>query len=239
MMYAYCRVSTKHQNIQRQIDNIRSKYPEISDNCYYIDHFTGKTIERPNWIKLKKRLKESDTIVFDSVSRLSRNASEGSDVYEELYQKGVNIVFLNEPSCNTEIYKNAQKQCIASTGNEIADIYVEATNKVLMLLAKRQIQIAFEQAEKERNDICTRVRDGMRSKKEELLQQGVEIHYGLQKGTKLVTKKSIEAKGKIKKYSICFNGTLQDTDVIKIVGISRNTYYKYKAELKQEIESTV
>ena len=51
------------------------------------------------------------------------------------------------------------------------------------------------------------------------------------KGTKLTTKKSIEAKEQIKKYSKDFNGSLKDIEVMKLIGISRNSFYKYKKEL--------
>lgn len=54
---------------------------------------------------------------------------------------------------------------------------------------------------------------------------------GLEKGTKLTTKKSIRAKEQIRKYSKDFNGSLKDIDVIKLIGISRNSFYKYKKEL--------
>ena len=63
---------------------------------------------------------------------------------------------------------------IPATGNEIADIYIEATDRVLMPLAWRQIAIASEHAEKERHDIQTRVRDGTRAAKLEAAQHGIE-----------------------------------------------------------------
>ena len=48
----------------------------------------------------------------------------------------------------------------------------------------------------------------------------------------VVTKKSIEAKAVILKHSQDFNGTLADPDVMRLTGLSRNTYYKYKRELR-------
>lgn len=104
----------------------------------------------------------------------------------------------------------------------------------MKILATKQIAIAFEQAEKEREDLCNRVKDGMQTHREEMAKQGVTITYGLEKGTKLTTKKSVKAKEIILKHSKDFNGTLADTDVIKLAGISRNSFYKYKAELKQD-----
>jgi len=232
-IYAYCRVSTQRQELQRQIDNIRKAYPE-TDIIFYSDKFTGATTDRPNWNKLNKILTAGDTVIFDSVSRMSRNATEGAELYQTLYNKGVNLVFLNEPYCNTDTYKQSAEQSIPTTGNEIADIYIQATNQVIMILAQRQIQIAFEQAEKERKDICKRVKDGMQAKRDKAAAEGITIHYGLDKGAKLNVKKSAPAKDIIVKHSKDFNGSLTDSEVCKLAGISRNTYYKYKRELKAE-----
>lgn len=230
-LYAYCRVSTQRQSLQRQIDNIGKVYPNAE---YYTDKYTGATLDRPNWNKLYKKLNAGDTVVFDSVSRMSRDADEGVKLYLELYERGVALIFLNEPYCNTDVYRQSIEQCIQSTGNEIADCYIEATNKVLKILATKQIAIAFEQAEKEREDLCNRVKDGMQAHKEEMAKQGITVEYGLEKGTKLTTKKSVKAKEVILKHSKDFNGTLADADVIKLAGISRNSFYKYKAELKKD-----
>lgn len=191
-------------------------------------------MDRPEWSKLYRRLKPGDTVVFDSVSRLSRDAEAGTALYQELYSKGINLVFLNEPYCDTDCYKKAAAASVPATGNEIADIYIEATNKVLMILAGQQVAIAFEQAEKERLDICMRVKDGMRAAKLAAAEQGIKKRYGLRQGTKLVTRKSVAAKEVIQKHSKDFNGTLKDSDVIKLAGISRNTYYSYKAQLREE-----
>ena len=232
-LYAYTRVSTQRQSLKRQIDKITTaNNGAYAGALFFSDKFTGSTLDRPEWNQLYKQLQEGDTIVFDSISRLSRDAESGAALYEELYQKGINLIFLNEPHCNTECYRQAAAASIPTTGNEIADIYIEATNKVLMLLARNQIAIAFEQAEKERIDICNRVKDGMKAAKEEAARQGIEKQYGLVTGTKLTTKKSISAKEIILKHSKDFNGTLEDPDVMKLCGISRNTYYRYKKQLK-------
>lgn len=109
-VYAYCRVSTQKQELQRQIDNISKVYSNIDE--YVSDKYTGATTDRPNWNKLYKKLKTGDTIVFDSVSRMSRNATEGANLYEELYNKGINLIFLNEPYCNTDTYRQSAEQSI-------------------------------------------------------------------------------------------------------------------------------
>ena len=75
-----------------------------------------------------------------------------------------------------------------------------------------------------------RVKQGMRDSK----RNGTQI--GLQKGTALVTKKSIQCKEIIKKHSRDFGGSLDDPDVIKLCGRSRNSYYKYKREFREQNE---
>ena len=78
-------------------------------------------------------------------------------------------------------------------------------------------------------DLQQRTREGIETARLE----GKRI--GIEKGTKLTTKKSVSAKEDIIKYSKDFKGTLKDIEVIKLVGISRNSYYKYKKELVEEL----
>lgn len=172
-----------------------------------------------------KRVVQGDTIVFDSVSRMSRNAQEGFEIYKELYGRGVHLVFLKEPHINTETYKTALENNIKLTGINV-DFILEGINKYLFFLAKEQIRLAFEQAEKEVKDLQQRTREGIETAR----LNGKQI--GMQPGTKLTTKKSIAAKEIIQKHSKDFRGTLSDAEVMKLVGIGRNSYYKYKRELR-------
>ena len=116
------------------------------------------------------------------------------------------------------------------TGNQAVDDFfkgnVQLINNFLMALAEEQIKAAFEQSEKEVNDLHTRISQGMREAKNK------GAHIGLPKGTSLTTKKSFECKAIIQKHSKDFGGSLEDSDVIKLCGCSRNSYYKYKRELK-------
>ena len=57
---------------------------------------------------------------------------------------------------------------------------------------------------------------------------------GMVKGTKLVTKKSVAAKEIIRKHSVDFGGSLNDAECMSLAGLARNTFYKYKRELKEE-----
>ena len=223
MVYGYARISRKQQSIERQIRNIKS-YDENA--VIFQEAYTGTKINRPEWNKLYKKVKKEDTLIFDSVSRMSRNAEEGIKTYFTLYERGVSLVFLKESYINTDTYRQSISQAFEHTGNEIADIYIDATNEVIKILAERQIKIAFEQAQKEVDDLHQRTKEGIATARI----NGKQI--GLKQGTKLTTKKSIESKKLIEQHSKDFNGTLDDITVMKITGLSRNTYYKYKKELR-------
>lgn len=230
-VYLYARISNKKQMIDRQIRNLLSFYPE---GKLIEETFSGTTNDRPQFNKMIKRVKENDTIVFDSVSRMSRNADEGIELYKELYARGVNLVFLKERYIDTEAYKEALKGVISvncSSGNNDTDTLISeimnAINKFMLNKASSDIEKAFQQAQKEVDDLHERTREGIREARE----RGAQI--GIKKGTKLTTKKSIICKEDIKKYSKDFEGTLNDKEVMKITGLSRNTYYKYKKELQE------
>ncbi|MBR2143259.1 recombinase family protein [Anaerovibrio sp.] len=221
-IYGYARISRKEQSIDRQIRNIRAACPDVH---VVQEAYTGRTMQRPEWDKLFSKVSNGDTIIFDSVSRMSRSADDGVQTYFQLMDRGVSLVFLKEPYINTATYMEASQQSIQSTGNEIADIYVEATNKVIKLLAEKQIVKAFEQAEKEVSDLRQRTMEGIEIARLNGKQIGQKI------GNKLHIKKKGPAMELIRRYSRDFEGNLNDIETMKLVELSRNTYYKYKKEL--------
>lgn len=223
--YGYCRISRKEQSIDRQIRNIQAEYP----NAIIVQEaFTGTKIEgRKEFGKLLKVVKNGDTIVFDSVSRMSRCAEDGIALYEQLYNDSVKLVFLKEHYIDTATYDKALSEGVPMTGTSI-DIVLNAINEYLKVLRREQIAAAFEQAQKEVDDLHQRTREGIETAR----LQGKQI--GQKQGTKLTTKKSIKAKESILKHSKDFRGTLADTDVMTLTGLARNTFYKYKRELRAE-----
>ena len=225
MVYGYTRISRKTMSIERQIRNIKSEYPQA---VIIQEVYTRTTMNRKEWKKLLSIVKKGDVIVFDSVSRMSGNAEEGFNAYEELYNRGVSLVFLKEPHINTETYQKAVEKNIEMTGSNI-DYILEGVNRYLMSLAKEQIRLAFEQSAKEVNDLHQRTKEGIETAR----LNGKQI--GQKKGAKLITKKGEKAKEIILKHSKDFNGTLKDEEVMLIVKVSRNSYYKYKRELKGEV----
>lgn len=227
-IYGYARVSTKSQKLERQVENLLKYEPTIT---ILKEKYTGTKTDRPIFNKLLKRVKKGDTIIFDSVSRMSRNAEEGFALYKELFTKGVNLVFLKEPHINTSVYAKALGQRVdLGADTELIQEVELFINRILDILAKEQIQIAFNQAEKEVLDIQTRVKEGIRVAKE----NGKQI--GRAKGTKVESKKAKLLKQQIFDSSKDFNGDKKDVELMQTLNISRNTYYKYKREIKEEVK---
>lgn len=230
-VYGVCRISTGKQSIERQVRNILAAYPEAH---IIKEVYTGTKLEgRKEFEKLLHNLKKDDTVIFDSCSRMSRNEVEAMALYEELFNKGINLIFLKEPHINTEVYKRAMENQIElrlETGNaatdELMNTIIAALNKYTLDLAKEQIRIAFSQAEKEVADLHQRTKEGLITAR----LNGKQI--GQPKGAKLTTKKSIAAKEIIVKHSQDFNGSLSDDECMKLAGVSRNSFYKYKREIK-------
>lgn len=223
-IYGYCRISRPQQSIERQKRNIRSAYPTA---VLIEEVYTRTRMNRKEWCRLFAAAKSGDTIVFDSVSRMSGNAEDGFAAYEELYQRGVRLVFLKEPHINTDTYKAALSRNVELTGGNV-DYILAGVNQYLMALAQEQIRLAFEQSEKEVSDLHQRTREGIETAR----LAGKQI--GRRPGSRIETKKAMVAKVLIRKHARAFGGNLSDTEAMKLAGISRNTYYKYRRELEAE-----
>ena len=243
-----CRKSRANQNIERQVRNILNKYPNA--RIIKITCSGAKVIGYKDFEKVIKEVKENKKnknykLVFDSASRMSRDSEGGCELYEDLFNHNVSIEFLKEPQINTDVFRktlNNQIELQAKTGNEATDklinTVIQALNDYTITLAKEQIKKVFDEAETELKNIHQRTSEGLLTAK----LNGKRV--GTPKGTKLTTKKSIQAKEIIiKHYKVFGNGTLNATETMKLAGIDKNTFYKYKRELLEEqatnIEDTI
>lgn len=235
MIYGYCRISTKKQNIERQERNILAAYPKAH---IYKERYTGtKTQGRKALDKIVGLVRSGDTIVFDSVSRMSRNAAEGVELYMDLFNKDVELVFLKEPFVNTSVYREkikVQVSKIDSTGSKATDRLLDTLMKALhdytIELAREQIELAFRQAQKEVDDLHKSTAEGIETAR----RNGKQI--GTPKGAKLTIKKKAPALEFISKHSRAFGGELNDTQCAAAAKICRKTFYKYKVELQELLD---
>jgi len=228
---AYLRISTKTQSIERQRRNVKAIYP---DAVIFEEAYTGTRFEgRKEWERLYNLAMNGkvEKIVFDSVSRMSRNADEGFKLYQSMFERGIELEFIKEPHINTAVYKdNLDKQIAAvNTGDAATDELMKAItdgiNRYMMRLAEQQVKLAFLQASKEVQDLHQRTKEGIETARL------ANKQIGGVKGKKLTVKKAEPAKELIKKHSKTFGGTLNDKECMKLIGIANNTYYKYKREI--------
>ena len=227
-VYGYVRVSTISQKTQRQIDNIKSYNSEA---IIREEKQSGKDIEnRAVFKKLLSDVKSGDTIIFDEVSRMSRNAQEGYELYMNLFEQGINLIFLKEHHIDTEEYKRRTENHIQKIENQNDNIS-KLINGILELIAefekdnlKDNIRLAFEQAEHERLFLIKRVTEG---------KDKSEKHQGRPLGSvNQKTDKADHIKKVIKEQSKDFEGNFSDAKIMReYLHIARNTYYKYKREL--------
>ncbi len=218
MIYGYCRTSTVNQSIEKQIRNILSAFPDAE--IHQEEHTGRKLYEHKEFDKIIKQAKPGDTIVFNSINQMGYDVNDSVVSYLDLFDKEINLVFLKEPYINTNTYRSVLQNTIPITET----IYIKK-------LIEKQIRLTLKQSQKKTNDFRKQIAKGIETAR----QNGKQI--GQKKGTTLHIKKKTPAKALIEKHSKDFRGTLPDGKVMKLVGLSRNTYYKYKKELTIELNS--
>ena len=214
IIYGYARVSTPKQKLKRQTDNINNAYPAA---VIVTEEYTGTRIDRPAFTKLLEQIKKERkrgnavTLVFDEVSRMSRNAEEGFSLYQ------IDAMTATTGSAATDKFIQA---------------VIEALNVYAMDLVQEQIKLAFIQAEKEVQYLRKRTKEGIQKAREEGKQIG-RAGAAVEGVDFTEYEKATKAKSIILKHSKDFGGTLSDAEVIKLAGCCRNSFYKYKRELKE------
>lgn len=91
MKYGYARVSTKSQDLEVQLQCLKSENCEI----IFKDKYTGTKIDRPEFQKCLASLKSGDTLVITKLDRLARNTKEGIEIIDDLFNRNVKVHVLN------------------------------------------------------------------------------------------------------------------------------------------------
>ena len=153
MEYGYVRVSTTTQNVDRQLDEMFKK--GLDEKQIYIDKQSGKDFERPNYQKMKKRLKENDLLIIKSIDRLGRNyemiIEEWSSITKDIK---ADIVVLDFPLLDT---RTDNKNLV---GKFISDIVLQVLSFV---------------AQNERENIRQRQAEGIKIAKEKGIHMGIQV----------------------------------------------------------------
>lgn len=233
--YGYARISKPKQSLQLQIDAIKKM---AADAVIFSEAYTGSTNDRPEWKKLLKKVEKGDTIIFYMVSRMSRSAEEGTKDYFDLYNKGINLIFIKDRHIDTESYKQSFEKAgfsvdfdnDGSAESNLITKILDALKEFMQAKVNDDIKKAFEEAEKELKNNHKRTSDGMKASG-----AGKKIAEA-RLGNRYETKKSKEMKGKIRKMAKCYDGTMTDKEVMETLKLARNTYYKYKREIDADMQ---
>ena len=140
MKYAYLRVSTKDQNLDRQIIGVKDYCPELLDENIFSDKKSGKDFNRKEYIRLKSLLRPGDELIIKELDRLGRNKEEIKAELREFKERKVIVRILNVPT--TLIDYQGQEWIF------------EMVNNIL-------IEVLGAISEEERNKIRTRQREGI------------------------------------------------------------------------------
>lgn len=213
------RISTKEersmQKFSRQEKALES-YAEKNGIEFvgeYQDDASGKSFDRPDWKRLEKAVKNGGcVIVFKDLSRFIRDAELGYAKYMELMLKGVDLIFLDNPTVSTPYIK--QLMNVAEAQALVAKTAMENTVKLLLI-------VELDRVEQERETLIKRIKDGIAASKK---QQGRKAGQ--------LDKMSAELKQDIEKYLA--DRTIKQVDLMNKHNISRNTLKKYVSLLKEE-----
>ena len=227
-IFGYARISRPTQDLARQVRNIKDAYPTASvwKEAKTGTKLAGRTILQ----QLLASVQPGDTIVFDDVDRMSRNAEEGIALYLDLYKKGVELVFLKAPTINTAVYREELQVTMPRTGTDV-DLFLQAAEEYMRRLATRQIKIAFDTAQAEVDKLHKRTSEGRKT----AILNGKQP--GVKPGQKLHTKKERLSKAIILQHCHTYGGTLTDKECMKLCGVTEGTYFKYKREMRAQAEA--
>lgn len=158
--YYYMRISTKEesdkQSFKRQ-EKALERYAKENNLLYkdryiYKDDTTGSTFNRSEWLELEGNLQSGDTIVFKEISRFTREAENGYKKYMELMEKGVNLLFLDNPTVSTDYISNLSS--VAEKQSRVTKKALENTIELLLI-------VELDRVEQERLTLIQRVKQGI------------------------------------------------------------------------------
>lgn len=131
MIIGYARVSTKDQNLERQIDSLK----QYGCEKIYCDKATGKNFSRPEYMALKKALRKGDTLVVHEFDRLGRNKKLTLKELQEFKEKGIRLVALNLPTTQMDTTDNLMLETI---NNIVIELYTMMAQQEIETREKRQ-----------------------------------------------------------------------------------------------------
>ncbi len=216
--FSYKRISTKEerglQKYNRQEAALKKYAAEngIEFVAEFQEDESGKSFDnRREWKRLEKLVQPGDTIVFKDISRFTREANNGYNKYMELLERGVELVFIDNPTISTEYIK--QLLNVAEQQNIVARTSLESTVKLLII-------VELDRVEQERLILINRIKCGISAS---------EKQQGRKPGQ--LDKMTAELEADIKAF--LGDRSIKQVDLMEKHKISRNTLKKYIELVKE------
>lgn len=221
--FSYMRISTREeremQRYNRQ-EKALEKYVqehgiELKDVYQFRDDISGKSFEnRAEWNRMERLVQPGDTIIFKDITRFTREAENGYKKYMELLNNNINLIFIDNPTISTDYIKTmmgiAQRQ-----ENRIAKKSLNDTIELLIL-------VELDRAEREREIIVQRIRDGLKASNKKAGRKPGQLD-----------KLTEELRADIVLYLA--DRSIKAVDLMKKHNISRNTFKKYVQYVKENM----
>lgn len=224
--FAYCSSGCTRPQFENQVDSINRRYP----NAIVIKELYSKTVtDRTELMKLMAQLEQDDTLIVNSMDRLSRDPEQLLSYYKDLTDKGVNLIFINQPYMNTEVYTSAMKEMTSVDSDSKGAVIADGLQHLLKMQITRILEKSWEDLQKNRNHM-------REVYKKEAGAEASDAAGGIAGKKKYESRKSFMVKELIRKYNQGYGGDMNDVQTMEQIReemgtISRNTYYKYKREL--------
>lgn len=218
--YSYMRISTREdrekQRYSRQ-EKALAKYAD-ENKIEYVFQFkedvSGKSFaNRAEWQRLEKIVQPGDSVIFKDVSRFTREAEVGYIKYMELMHKGVNLIFIDNPTVSTDYIQ--QLLHVAEQQDIVAKTSLESTVKLLLI-------VELARAEQERKTISQRTKDGMAASPNKAGRKPGQLD-----------KMTDELQADIVLYLA--DRSIKGSDIMRKHNISRNTLKKYVERVKENM----
>lgn len=217
--FSYMRISTKEerglQKYSRQASSIQRYVKDHSIDLLlsFQEDASGRDfINRPEWLRLERILQPGDTVIFKDISRFTRDATCGYDKYMELFHKGIDLFFIDNPTVSTDYIKNLLD--VAARHSLVARTSLEGTVKLLLI-------VELDRAEQERLILINRIKNGIAAS---------EKRQGRKPGS--LDKLTDALQSDILLY--LHDRSVTQADLIARHRISRNTLRKYISIVKEQ-----
>lgn len=218
--YCYMRISTQEERGMQRYNRQEKSLAYYADKnkIEYVFQFkediSGKSFaNRAEWKRLEKIIQSGDTVVFKDITRFTREAENGYKKYMELLEKGINLVFLDNPTLSTDYIKGLL--AIAENQEIVTKTVMESMVKILLIAE-------LARAEKERQTISQRTKDGMLASPNKAGRKPGQLD-----------KMTEEMQADIVLY--LNDRSIKGVDIMNKYHISRNTFKKYCKHVKDNM----